>query len=120
MGDSIKDVEESRIGNQQGWYYGQPVLPRGRTYSVKSWTFLFQAIKSGVKTHDIRDMRDRDYKVGDFLLLNEFDPATGKYTGDKLLVEITYITNTTTPCAMSSACLDKNFCVLSVKKVKND
>lgn len=86
-------------------------------HHVKSWTFLFQAIKLGVKTHDIRDKRDREYKVGDFLELNEFDMAAGKYTGDTLRCEVTYITDNETPCAFSSAVLDKNFAVLSIRVV---
>lgn len=83
---------------------------------VKSWTWLFQAIKSGIKTHDIRDMTERDYKVGDQLMLREFDQTKGEYTGEALLVDITYITDNKTPCAFSSACLDKKFGILSIRK----
>jgi len=86
---------------------------------VKSWSYLFQAIKSGMKTHDIRDMRDRNYAVGDHMLLREFDQTKGVYTSDQLLVEITYITDRDMPCAFSSAILDRNFGVLSVRIVPN-
>ena len=88
-------------------------------YNVKSWPSFFQAIKSGEKMHDMRDMRDRDYKVGDTLNLQEYDPFTGKYSGDECKVRITYITSNKTPCAMSSAALDRNFCILSIVKEPN-
>jgi len=81
-------------------------------HRVKSWSYLFQAAKNGL---DVRDMRDRDYKVGDTLVLCEFDQATGKYTGEELAREITYITDRQVPCAFSSAVLDRDFGILSIK-----
>jgi hypothetical protein len=71
----------------------------------------------GIKKHDMRNMKDREYKVGDLLNLQEFDPFKGEYTGREQLVEITYITNTVTPCALSSAMLDDHACILSIKLV---
>lgn len=87
-------------------------------YMVKSWGPFFQAIKAGVKTHDLRDMKDRDYKVGDTLLLREYDPFDGVYSGDTVAVEITYITSVDTPCAFSSAVLDRDHCILSIKLIE--
>lgn len=84
-------------------------------YTVKSWTHFFQAIKDGSKTHDMRDLKDRDYKIGDILTLEEYDPFSGKYTGDECEVEVTYITSADTPCAFSSAALAPGFCILSIK-----
>lgn len=86
-------------------------------HNVKSWTYLFQAAVAGIKTHDIRNLGERDYKVGDILVLHEFDQTTGQYTGNEQAFRITYITSRETPCAMSSACLDRNFCILSIKKL---
>lgn len=83
-------------------------------YEVKSWPWLFEPMMAGKKTHDMRDMRDRPYKVGDRMLLREFDPRTGTYTGREGVASITYITNNETPCAMSSSVLDRDFAVLSV------
>lgn len=84
-------------------------------YEVKSWPAFFSAMISGKKTHDFRDMRDRKYAVGDRMLLREYDPFGGGYTGRVAQAYITYITSKVTPCAMSSAVLDPNFCVLSVR-----
>lgn len=86
-------------------------------HRVKSWTHLFQAIMTGEKTHDIRDMRERNYKVGDLMTLQEFNFMTGEYTGREQLVMITYITDKNTPCAFSSSVLDRNFGILSIEKI---
>jgi hypothetical protein len=87
-------------------------------HRVKSWVPFFQAFKRGEKKHDMRDMIDRDYKVGDELFLEEYDPFKGGYTGEVLRMKITYITSRDTPCAFSSTVLDKNYCILSLEFAK--
>lgn len=87
-------------------------------YEVKSWPWLYDAMVRGVKVHDVRDMRDRPYKVGDRMLLREFDPRNGQYTGRESVAFISYITNNETPCAMSSSVLDRDFAILSVRVVE--
>lgn len=87
------------------------------THIVKSWPQFFQPISAGTRTSDIRLKTDRDFKIGDQMLLEEFDPFGGGYTGNKLLVEITHIISNETPCALSSAVLDNDYCVLSIKRV---
>lgn len=84
-------------------------------HNVKSWTWLFEAISSGAKKHDIRDMRDRDYRIGDTMTLHEFDQIKGEFTGRKHDVRITYITDRQSACAFSSAVLDRNYGILSVE-----
>ncbi len=84
-------------------------------HQVKSWPHLFQPLIDGQKKHDIRDMTERDYKVGDIMVLNEFDMATGKYTGRAAEAVITYITDRSTPCAMSSTVLERNYGILSLE-----
>lgn len=84
-------------------------------HEVKSWTHLFRPLIEGKKKHDIRDMRERDYKVGDLLLLKEFDMAKGEYTGHYAEALITYITDKEVPCAFSSSVLDRNFGILSLQ-----
>src|SRR4051812_12856009 len=85
-------------------------------HKVKSWTTLFEPTLAGVKTHDVRRMGDRDYKVGDTLRLMEFDPEKQQYTGRELCVRITYITSAKLPCALSEACLHADYCILSITK----
>jgi hypothetical protein len=86
-------------------------------YHVKSWSPFFQAIREGTKLHDMRDLKDRNYCVGDILVLEEYLPFEGHYTGETQRVEITYITSANTPCAFSSAALASGYCILSIKKV---
>jgi hypothetical protein len=90
-----------------------------KTHVVKSWTYLFSAIIAGIKFHDVRDMRERDYKKGDQMILREFDMSTGKYTNRWARVEITYITDKQVPCAFSSAVLDRDFGILSIKLLEH-
>lgn len=84
-------------------------------HRVKSWCYLYQAAKAGIKKHDFRDMTERDYKVGDRLVLCEFDQVKGEYTGEEAMYKITYITDRKTPCALSSTVLDKEYGVLSIE-----
>jgi hypothetical protein len=86
------------------------------SHVCKSWSPFFQAIKAGKKTHDLRDNTDRNFAVGDVITLREFDPFGGGYTGEELKVEITYMTSRENPCAFSSAVLDRDYVILSLKR----
>jgi hypothetical protein len=88
------------------------------THNVKSWPQYFQPMIDGIKKHDMRNMKDREYKVGDILNLQEYDPFKGEYTGREAKFEITYITSRSTPCALSSAMLDDNGCILSLTLIE--
>ena len=59
-----------------------------KSHSLKISTVYFEALKRGDKTCEIRK-NDRLYKVGDGLLLNEFND--GKFTGRALIFDITHI-----------------------------
>jgi ASC-1-like (ASCH) protein len=61
-------------------------------HELKTWPQYFQDIKEGKKTFEIRK-NDRNYQVGDVLLLKEWDPNTleGEYTGEEMKVHVTYI-----------------------------
>lgn len=84
-------------------------------HELKSWVGLFEPLKTGVKTHDIRVM-DRDFNVGDVCYVREYEPLTGQYTGRSLFYEITYITSSKhQECAFSPSALHYASGVLSVK-----
>lgn len=86
------------------------------THVLKSWTMFFKDIVSGDRTSDIRYNGDRRFKVGDLLLLREWDPVINKYTGDEEKARITYIqTNKSNPCAISHLALHDDYVVLSIK-----
>jgi hypothetical protein len=85
-----------------------------KVHMVKSWVGLFEPILKGEKTHDLRVM-DRDYKVGDKLFLQEYEPVTKTYTGRDVTVTITYITSSKTQeCAVSPTALHPATGILSI------
>lgn len=86
------------------------------THFVKSWSHLYDAIVSGAKPYDLRK-NDRDYKVGDVLCLGRWDNVNGAgYSGECLSKTISYITSNETPCAVSSAVLPNDYCILGFEK----
>lgn len=89
------------------------------THYMKSWTQFFDGIRNGKKKHDLR-RNDRDFKVGDFCILEEYDFAAGKYTGRRCKVLITWVTSNQFPCAYSSAVLDREYCILSLELIDKD
>jgi len=60
------------------------------THNLKTWPIYFGAVLAGTKTFEVRKA-DRDFMVGDRIVLNEWDPETGSYTGAQALREVTYI-----------------------------
>lgn len=60
------------------------------THDLKTWPEPFQAVISGDKTFEIRQ-DDRGFAVGDYLLLAEWDPTTGTYTGHQVNARVDYI-----------------------------
>lgn len=86
-------------------------------HTKKSWPQFFQAIKAGLKMHDLRSTKDDHYQVGDTMVLREYDPVAGKFTGDEVTTEITFITSNATPCAYSSHALERGFAILSLRVI---
>ena len=86
------------------------------THELKSWPQFFEAIRLGLKTHDLRSKKDREFKVGDTLILLEYDPINGVYTGRTVECTVTFITSNEYPCAYSSAVLDRNAVILSISR----
>jgi hypothetical protein len=61
-------------------------------HELKILPEYFQAVADRDKTFEIRK-NDRDYKVGDRLILREYESARGGFTGRELSKNITYITD---------------------------
>lgn len=60
------------------------------THELKIWPEYFGPVDTGVKTFEVR-LFDRDFKVGDRLLLKEWLQVAEEYTGRETSVKITYI-----------------------------
>ncbi|MCX6812032.1 MAG: DUF3850 domain-containing protein [Candidatus Berkelbacteria bacterium] len=56
----------------------------------KIWPEYFEAVKSGKKKYELR-LNDFEVNVGDFLVLEEWNPATKKYTGRKIKKQVTFV-----------------------------
>jgi len=94
------------------------VNPGARVHRVKSWPRFFEAIRSGARTHELRK-NDRSYEVGDILHLEEYDPDSGAYSGRTCYAEITSMTATHEPCAVSAEGLHRDYCILSIRRIAN-
>jgi hypothetical protein len=61
-------------------------------HDLKCWPEYFRPVWMGVKRFEIR-RNDRDYRVGDELLLREWEPGDEKYSGRELLMRVVYLTD---------------------------
>ena len=77
-----------------------------KTHKLKILRDHFIDVVAGEKRAELRK-NDRDFKIGDFIVLQEFD--NGATTGDEHKVVITHI------LAGGSYGLDKDYCILSIK-----
>ena len=102
--------------------------PRARkTHELRCWPTFFNYTFHGFKKFELR-RNDRDFQVGDHLLLKEWDPdmtlhagdSTAKrYTGREVLVRVDYIM----PAAVLDAMVDRGsyplgFVIMSTSHVK--
>lgn len=62
----------------------------------------------GSKTFEIRK-RDRPFKLGDRLILQEYNPDTNDYSGNEWHGEITYI-------LIHTDFVKKGFCIMGIKE----
>ena len=86
-----------------------------KVHELKCWPKFFEAIQAGKKKHDLRRADDRNFAVGDLIILCEFDPQTCQYTRRRQKVEITFVTSAEDPCALSDQALHPAFCILSIE-----
>lgn len=63
-----------------------------KVHELKILPEYYNAQIEGKKNFEIRK-NDRDYKVGDKLVLKEYDPKAKEFTGQSFITEITFITN---------------------------
>ncbi len=59
------------------------------THDLKTWPEYFGPVARGEKHFEGRK-DDRNFLVGDFLHLQEWEPRTGTYTGNECMARITY------------------------------
>ena len=76
---------------------------------MKILSEYYSAVVSGAKKFEVR-YNDRDYKVGDILLLREFDGL--RYTGRNTCVKVTYVLHG------GAYGLAEGYVILSITKLK--
>jgi len=59
-------------------------------HQLKSWPEFFGPLLDGSKNFELRK-NDRDYRVGDHLLLQEYEPRDQRFTGRELAKRVTYV-----------------------------
>lgn len=60
-------------------------------HKLKTWPASFKAVWDKDKTYELRK-NDRDFQVGDILLLQEYDPQRMRYSGRWVRAEVGYMT----------------------------
>ena len=61
-----------------------------QNHELRIWPNCFAAVKAGSKPFDVRE-NDRNFQVGDELLLCEFEPETEQYTGRTTTRWVSYV-----------------------------
>lgn len=81
-------------------------------HELKIATEYYHRVCSGQKTFEIRK-NDRDYQVGDVLLMREYDPKGKVYIdySPALHAKVVYI---------STAFLQEGYCVLGIELISNE
>lgn len=63
-----------------------------KIHELKTVQPFFEEVWKDNKNFEIRK-NDRDFQVGDLLILKEYDPATNSYSGREVKAEVSYILN---------------------------
>lgn len=80
------------------------------THALKTYPEYFKAIESGDKTFELRK-DDRPFKVGDTILLQEYDPEKKTYTGKEISMAIGYILRDAVKFGLKAG-----FCIIGLKE----
>ncbi len=80
-----------------------------KIHTLKTWCNVYQATKDGIKTFEIR-RNDRNFKTGDILVLQEYNPDRKEYTGEVCAFVVTYM-------LQGVFGLPKDMCAMSIKKI---
>lgn len=61
-----------------------------KQHFLKTVNPYFQSVYMGTKTFEYR-LNDRNFEIGDMVILQEYDNITGIYSGRVVYVKITYV-----------------------------
>ena len=83
-------------------------------HELKCWPVFFDDIAAGAKKFEIRK-NDRDFRVGDKLILFKYDPEENTYTQDFIQVSVTY-----TICLDGLPGMPDGFIGMGIELLKNN
>lgn len=78
-------------------------------HHIKCSPLYFQPMVDGDKRFEYRE-NDRDYKVGDMLVIEEYSIFTDKYTGRNIWFDITFI-------FQGDLGLPDGYCIMSLNQI---
>jgi Domain of unknown function (DUF3850) len=81
------------------------------THKLKIWPRSFAALSNRTKTYEVRK-NDRDFQIGDTLLLEEYNIGIGTYTGRAIERRVFYVTGPRDPEAQG---LKEGYVVLRIE-----
>lgn len=81
-------------------------------HTLKTIPPFFDHVRNGDKTFELRK-NDRPFKVGDTLVLQEYDPTKDEFTGCEEKRRITYI-------LVDWTGLDRDFVILGLESILSD
>jgi hypothetical protein len=90
-------------------------------HELKCWPDLFQAMLDGTKPFEAR-RNDRNFQVGDVLLLREWTPADsihsrlGEYSGREIRAKVTFILHGSENNQKTG--IGEGFCVMGIKRIE--
>lgn len=79
-------------------------------HELKTWTDVFEAVLNGIKAFEYRYCGDREFNVGDKLLLREYLPQENDYSGREIIVTVPYI------IFGGQFGIPKDYCIMSIFK----
>jgi len=82
-----------------------------KVIELKTWPEYYQDLNRG-KNFEVRK-DDRDFKIGDFLVLKEWVPEREVYTGNKMVYVILFILRNKPELG-----LKPGYCVLGIDKIR--
>ena len=61
-----------------------------KTHELKTWSEYFEDVFMGRKTFEVR-FNDRDFQLGDYVILREYNNEKQEYTGRMMARRVLYI-----------------------------
>lgn len=87
-----------------------PDLTEYKTHDLKILPVYFSEVVKENKRFEVRK-NDRDFKIGDFLHLKEWDPEKQAYTGQEAICAVRYLLE-------DPRYLQRGFCIMSIVVLK--